>query len=162
MYGVLEGRRVDDVGDALVDGHAAADAEDADGDDEAPEVDLHAVAEGVVLVGGRRARRRPWKSRTPLPVSTREWMPSEIIAELPVNAAATNLMTAMARLPMIAAMMAFLDSAAMASLHGGGGATAPVRPDQPRGGGRLTTASGLGDPWLHGLEPERTRKESPG
>ena len=48
----LERRRVLDVGDALVDGHAAADAEDAHGDDEAPEVDLHAVAERVVLVGG--------------------------------------------------------------------------------------------------------------
>ena len=48
----LERRRVLDVGDALVDGHAAADAEDAHGDDEAPEVDLHAVPERVVLVGG--------------------------------------------------------------------------------------------------------------
>ena len=34
---------MDDVEDALVDGHAAADAEDAHGDDEAPEVDLGGV-----------------------------------------------------------------------------------------------------------------------
>ena len=54
-----------------------------------------------------------------MPVSTSEWMPSEIIAELPVIAAAMNLMVAIARFPTIAAMIAFLDSAAMAaSLHG--------------------------------------------
>ncbi len=55
MYADLERGGVDDVGDALVDGHPAADGEDADGHDEAPEVDLHAVAERVLLVGGLRA-----------------------------------------------------------------------------------------------------------
>ena len=46
-------------------------------------------------------------------MSTTEWMPSLIIAELPVMAPAMNLMTAIARLPMIAATTAFLDSCAM-------------------------------------------------
>ena len=56
MVGFSSGAGCWMCGDALVDGHAAADAEDADGDDEAPEVDLHAVAERVVLVA--RAWRR--------------------------------------------------------------------------------------------------------
>ena len=34
----------------------------------------------------------------PLPLSTSEWMPSDIMAALPVKAAATNLDTAMATL----------------------------------------------------------------
>ena len=74
-----------------------------------------------------------------MPVSTREWMPSEIIAELPVIAAATNLMVAIARFPMIAATIAFFDSAAMgASLHGAraprkaAGARAAARPPPRR------------------------------
>ena len=37
--------------DALEDGHAAANGEDQDGDDERPEVELLAVPEGVVGVG---------------------------------------------------------------------------------------------------------------
>jgi hypothetical protein len=41
-------------------------------------------------------------------------MPSESIAELPVKAAATNFVAAMARLPAIAAKIAVLDSEAMA------------------------------------------------
>ena len=49
-----------------------------------------------------------------MPVSTTEWMPSLIIAELPVMNPAMNLMTAIAMLPRIAAITAFLDSAAMA------------------------------------------------
>ena len=55
-----------------------------------------------------------------MPVSTTEWMPSLIIAELPVMPPAMNLITAIARLPMIAATTAFLDSAAMGCsvLHG--------------------------------------------
>ena len=50
-------------------------------------------------------------------------MPSLIIAELPVMLPATNLMTAMAALPMIAAITAFLDSAAMRASVSPGGAT---------------------------------------
>ena len=45
----------------------------------------------------------PRSINLPLPVSTSEWMPSEIMAELPVNAAATNLVQAIAILPRIAA-----------------------------------------------------------
>ena len=101
---------MEEVEDALVDRHAAADAEDADRHDQAPEVELLAVAERVRALGGRALLLMPSKSRAPLPVSTSEWMPSEIIAELPVMAAAMNLMMAIARLPMIAAMTAFLDS----------------------------------------------------
>jgi len=52
-----------------------------------------------------------------LPVSTSEWMPSLIIAELPVMLPAMNLMTAMAALPMIAAITAFLDSVAMRAVY---------------------------------------------
>ena len=62
------------------------------------------------MSAGRAPRRRPWNRRPPLPVSTTEWMPSEIMAELPVSAAATNLMTAMAALPTMAAITAVLDS----------------------------------------------------
>ena len=50
-------------------------------------------------------------------MSTTEWMPSLIIAELPVMAPAMNLITAIARLPMIAATTAFLDSAAMGAVY---------------------------------------------
>jgi hypothetical protein len=48
----------------------------------------------------------PWSSNDPLPVSTSECIPSDIIAEEPVMAAATNLITAIARLPMTAATTA--------------------------------------------------------
>ena len=44
----------------------------------------------------------PTSSSTPLPVSTIEWMPSESIAELPVAAAPTNFIAAMATLAPIA------------------------------------------------------------
>ena len=50
-------------------------------------------------------------------MSTTEWMPSLIIAELPVMNPAMNLMIAIARLPMIAATTAFLDSAAMGAVY---------------------------------------------
>ena len=50
-------------------------------------------------------------------MSTSEWMPSLIIAELPVMLPATNLMTAMAALPTIAAITAFLDSAAICAVY---------------------------------------------
>src|SRR5665647_798434 len=97
----------------------------------------------------------------PLPVSTREWIPSEIIAELPVIAAATNLIVAIARFPMIAATIAFFDSAAMAPVYTAPGRRGRRRPASglPRGRGRgaLDNVVGLGDPWLHGLKPERTR-----
>ena len=52
-----------------------------------------------------------------MPVSTSEWMPSLIIAELPVMAPATNLIAAIATLPMIAATTAFLDSCAMGAVY---------------------------------------------
>jgi hypothetical protein len=48
-----------------------------------------------------------------LPVSTREWIPSEIIAELPVIVAATNLVMAIRELPASAAKMTFLLPLAM-------------------------------------------------
>ncbi len=103
-----------DVCYSLKDGHAAADAEDAHGDDQAPEeYNSMPWPNGWALSAGRAARRRPWKRSPPLPVSTREWMPSEIMAELPVIAPATNLMAAMAAFPAIAATTAVLVSAAM-------------------------------------------------
>jgi len=57
----------------------------------------------------------PYNIITWLPVSTTEWIASENIAELPVKAAATNLVIATIRLPVSAAMMTFLDSAHMCS-----------------------------------------------
>ena len=50
-------------------------------------------------------------------MSTSEWMPSLIIAELPVMAPATNLIAAIATLPMIAATTAFFDSCAMGGVY---------------------------------------------
>lgn len=47
--------------------------------------------------------------RPPFPVSTREWIPSDIIAEDPVIAAAINLMQAMIRFPAIAATTAMVE-----------------------------------------------------
>ncbi len=46
--GVGDRMRVQEVGDPLVDRHPAASGEDEDGDDQAPEVQVLAVAEGVV------------------------------------------------------------------------------------------------------------------
>ena len=42
-------------------------------------------------------------------MSTVEWIPSENIAELPVIVAATNLVTAMAKFPIIAAITVKVD-----------------------------------------------------
>ncbi len=81
-------------------------------------------------------------------------MPSEIIAELPVIAAAMNLMVAIARFPTIAATIALFDSAAMrASLHGARAPRKAAAPGPPRGRqrGALDNGGGLGDSWLHGL-----------
>src|ERR1700704_261787 len=47
--------------------------------------------------------------RSPLPVSTREWIASESMAELWLVAAAMNLIAAIARLPSTAARTALLD-----------------------------------------------------
>jgi hypothetical protein len=44
----------------------------------------------------------PMRSRTSLPVSTLEWIPSEIMAELPVKLATMNLVPAIARFAAIA------------------------------------------------------------
>ena len=55
------------------------------------------------------ALRLPWRSRTWFPVSTKEWMPSENMAELPVIKAAANLVTAMRLLPARAAYMTFFE-----------------------------------------------------
>ena len=55
------------------------------------------------------ARFIPRSTRQPFPVSTSEWIPSEIMAEEPVTAAAKNLMIAMIRLPAMAAKTAILE-----------------------------------------------------
>ena len=62
---------------------------------------------------GFLACRRPNSNSTWFPVSTTEWMPSDSIAELPVMAAATNLVTAISALPARAARMTGFDEAAM-------------------------------------------------
>ncbi|OPX63569.1 MAG: hypothetical protein A4E30_00606 [Methanomassiliicoccales archaeon PtaB.Bin215] len=61
---------------------------------------------GWLSSAGCLARFNPRSSSTPFPVSTMEWIPSEIMAEEPVMAAAMNLTTAMARFPMMAATIA--------------------------------------------------------
>ena len=52
---VVDGLGMADVGDALGEGDAAADEEDEERDQEGPEVEFLAVAEGVSLVGGLAA-----------------------------------------------------------------------------------------------------------
>lgn len=44
----------------------------------------------------------PTSNKTPLPVSTAEWMPSDSMAELPVMPATANLVAAIATLAAIA------------------------------------------------------------
>jgi hypothetical protein len=51
----------------------------------------------------------PTMSKTPLPLSTTEWMPSDNMAELPVTPAAASFVTAMAKFAAIAATTAFLE-----------------------------------------------------
>ena len=97
--------------DALVDRDAAADAEDQHGDDQAPEVELLAVAERMALVGRPLRQAHADEQEQPSPVSTSEWMPSESIAELPVAAAPANFITAMATLAAIAPKTASFESA---------------------------------------------------
>ncbi len=53
----------------------------------------------------------PIRSKTPLPVSTVEWMPSESIAELPVIPATMNFVVAIAAFEAMAPYTARLDSA---------------------------------------------------
>ena len=55
------------------------------------------------MSAGRRARLRPRSSRPWLPVSTTEWIASLNIAELPVAAAAANLVAAISEFPASAA-----------------------------------------------------------
>ena len=87
-----------DVDDALVDRDAGAEREHQHRDDEAPEVELAAVAERVVLVGRLAcAARRPHISSSWLAESTTLCTPSVSMADEPVIAAATNFDTAMPR-----------------------------------------------------------------
>src|SRR3569832_1372242 len=53
--------------------------------------------------------RMPSNNKNSLPVSTAECTPSAIIAELPVNAATTNLLAAMPAFAAIAAYTTFLE-----------------------------------------------------
>ena len=87
-------------------------------------------------VAGRAARRRPWRRRSWLPVSTAEWMASLIMAALPVKAAAANLMPAIAALPARAEKMTiFEECPAMAAVSI---RKAPIRGEvlQHRGAGK--------------------------
>ena len=96
---VAQWLRLPHVLDAFEERHAAAHAEIEHGDDEAPEVQLLAMPERVLLVGWALAQLMPTSSSTPLPVSTAEWMPSDSIAELPVMPATIqNFITATALL----------------------------------------------------------------
>jgi len=100
---------VREVRNSLVGGHAATNSEDKNGDDERPEVEFTPMTEGVIGVGRLATFVHAKKHQSPLPVSTSEWIASESMAELPVKAAAKNLITAIARLPTIAATIAVVD-----------------------------------------------------
>ena len=83
---------IGDVDDAFVDRHAGAEREHQDGDDEAPEIELAAVAERVDACRPACATAwRPHISSSWLVESTTLWTPSVSIADEPVIAAATNL-----------------------------------------------------------------------
>src|SRR5690606_7612241 len=69
---------------------------------------------GCAGVAGREARCIPYSSNNWLVVSTVEWTPSLIIAELPVIAAAMNLVIAIARLPQSAATTTSFDPCLLA------------------------------------------------
>ena len=86
-----------DVDDTLVHRDAGAESEDQNGNDEAPEVELAAIAEGVRLSGRFLAAWRPHISSSWLVESTTLCTPSVSIAEEPVIAAATNFDTAIPR-----------------------------------------------------------------
>ena len=74
---------------------------------------LPAATEFAILVASTVAGcwllRSPSSSSHSLAVSTSEWMPSDSMAELPVNQAATNLIAAIPKLAASAMMMAVLD-----------------------------------------------------
>ena len=79
----------------LVEGEQTTDAEQHDRDDEAVDVALAAVAEGVLGVASLRAWRPPSSSSSWLPESATEWIASASIDDDPVSANATNLVIAM-------------------------------------------------------------------
>src|SRR5581483_2868413 len=72
---------------------------------------------GWARSGPRRLRRSPIHRRTPSPVSTSEWMPSEVIAELPVRAAAANFTAAIARFAATAASTAIRRDGVVTGLY---------------------------------------------
>ena len=91
-----------DVLDALVDRHAAAEAEDQHGDDQAPEEQFLAVAERML------GRRLAWLSlradqqQHAVERIDRRMTASDSIAALPVMPATMNLVTAIAMFAAIA------------------------------------------------------------
>lgn len=56
--------RVEDLVNPLVDGDAGADGKDQDRDDKGPEIELDAIAEGVLLVGGLPGLFQPVQQET--------------------------------------------------------------------------------------------------
>ena len=88
-----------------------AEAEDHHRDDEHPEIELQPVAERVLGVGRPGRAPQAEEQQQLIAGSTVEWIASLNIAALPVSDAATNLLTAIAMLPAIAAMMTRIDDA---------------------------------------------------
>jgi len=91
------------VSDSFVKRKPSAEGKQKNRHDEAPEVELLTVAEGVQLVRRLRASANTEEDENRVAVSTTEWIPSESIAALPVITEATNLAAAMMRFDAMAA-----------------------------------------------------------
>jgi hypothetical protein len=84
--------------------------EHQDGHDHRPEVQLLAVTDGMRGGSGpRRLAAETDPDERPSPVSTSEWIPSAIIAELPVARAVPNVTPGDCQIPTSAATAAVTD-----------------------------------------------------
>src|SRR5712692_1365231 len=82
-------------------------------DDEAPEIQLFAVTERMEVVGWFPASFPSQPEQGTVAGVDEQWMPSDAMAVLPVNAEATNFMAATPRLAAIAATITWPEPLAM-------------------------------------------------
>jgi hypothetical protein len=94
----LEWRRILQAGDSFVERYARPQCKHQKCDDEAPEVELTAVTEWMTQVGRLTSAFHPVKDEQLVDGVPTECTPSLSMAELPMKAAATNLIAAIARL----------------------------------------------------------------